>query len=30
MKVFVLYRLVLGALVLILAASGLISNTPAA
>lgn len=30
MKIFVLYRLVLGALVLILAASGLISNVPAA
>ncbi|MGH2960211.1 MAG: undecaprenyl-diphosphate phosphatase [Solirubrobacterales bacterium] len=30
MKIFVVYRLVLGALVLILAASGLISNIPAA
>lgn len=30
MKIFVFYRLILGALVLILAASGLISNVPAA
>jgi undecaprenyl-diphosphatase len=30
MKIFVLYRLILGALVLILAASGLISNVPTA